>query len=208
MCKIYVQYGCGFSSPEKWRNFDASPTLRFEKIPLLGKFYKKNKIRFPDNVKYGDILKGLPVADHSCQGVYCSHILEHLALEELRMALANTYRMLLPGGYFRFVLPDLEYYIKSYVNDPSPDASLLFMKNTSLGITARPRGLTGFIKEWLGNSRHLWMWDYKSLEQELNNIGFVDIRRAEYGDASDSMFSDIEDYERWENCLGIECRHP
>ncbi|CAO5043555.1 MULTISPECIES: hypothetical protein [Microcystis] len=28
----YVQYGCGWSAPSQWRNFDASPTLRFERM--------------------------------------------------------------------------------------------------------------------------------------------------------------------------------
>src|SRR5882724_7131927 len=32
----YVHYGCLFCAPESWLNFDASPTLRFERIPILG----------------------------------------------------------------------------------------------------------------------------------------------------------------------------
>ena len=77
--KLCVQYGCGWYAPEGWRNFDASPTLRFERIPLLGRLYTKNTERFPENVEYGDIVAGLPISDNSCQAVYCSHILEHLA---------------------------------------------------------------------------------------------------------------------------------
>ena len=32
----YVQYGCGLSAPHEWLNFDASPILRLQKLPLLG----------------------------------------------------------------------------------------------------------------------------------------------------------------------------
>lgn len=62
------------------------------------------------------------------------------------------------------------------------------------------------MQEWLGNSQHLWMWDYKSITQELENAGFIDIRNAKYNDATDTAFTEVEDKERWENCLGVECK--
>ena len=117
--RLYVQYGCGCSAPGGWRNFDASPTLRFERLPLIGRLYTKNKSRFPANVAYGDIVKGLPIAPGSCDGVYCSHVLEHLSLDGFRTALRNTHGLLRPGGVFRLVVPDLEYYAKRYLSDPS-----------------------------------------------------------------------------------------
>lgn len=201
----YVNYGCGYSAPEKWQNFDASPTLRFERIPIIGKIYTKNSSRFPENVEFGNIVDGLPIPNESCKGVYCSHILEHLSLEDFRSALKNTYKILKSKGYFRLVMPDLEYSINKYISDSSSDASLVFLKETSLGKERRNRGLTGFALDWLGNSQHLWMWDYRSISQELKNIGFIDIRRAQFGDASDPMFNDVEDERRWVNCLGVEC---
>ena len=83
MNKLYVQFGCGLSAPKEWLNFDSSLTLRFEKIPLLGKLYSKNEFRFPSNVLFGDIVKGLPkIMNNSCDGIYCSHILEHLSLKK------------------------------------------------------------------------------------------------------------------------------
>lgn len=203
---LYVQYGCGRSAPQRWRNYDASPTVRFERLPVIGKLYTKNLERFPENVEYGDIVKGLPLPLDSCTAIYCSHVLEHLALEDFRSALKNTYRILQPGGLFRLVLPDLEYMAQKYLNDASPDASLIFMKETYLGHELRARGFKGLLSLWLGNSRHLWMWDYKSIARELENTGFIKIRKAEFGDSSDSMFIDVEDKNNWENCLGIECR--
>ncbi|MBL4671959.1 MAG: methyltransferase domain-containing protein, partial [Arenicella sp.] len=161
--------------------------------------------RFPQNVEYGDIIKGLPIPDNSCKGVYCSHILEHLTLDDFRQAITNTHKILQSGGYFRLVLPDLGYSIKKYINDSSDDAAFVFLKETSLGREKRNRGLIGFVQEWLGNSQHLWMWDYKSIAQELEDAGFMDIRKAEYGDATDPSFTKVEDKGRWKNCLGVEC---
>lgn len=206
MSHEYVQYGCGYSAPANWRNFDASPTLRFERIPFIGKLYTKNDSRFPQNAEYGDIVTGLSVPDNSIKCVYCSHILEHLSLEEFRQAIKNTYTMLKHGGCFRLVLPDLEFSIKKYLSDSSVDAASSFMKETSLGKEHRSRGMKEFIKEWIGNSQHLWMWDYKSITQELEKTGFTNVRRASFGDAEDVMFNEVEDIKRWENCLGVECK--
>ena len=201
-----VQYGCGWSAPITWENYDASRTIQFERLPLIGKLYTKNESRFPENVQFGDIVKGLPLPDAGCQLIYCSHVLEHLSLEDFRKALQNTYRKLDAGGVFRFVLPDLEYYAKQYIDDPSPDSALSFMRKTSLGYESRNRSLKGLLLSWLGNSQHLWMWDYKSIELELEKIGFQDIRRAQFGDSADTRFKDVEDKARWDDCLGVECK--
>jgi SAM-dependent methyltransferase len=204
----YVQYGCGHAGPVEWRNFDASPTLRFERLPLVGRLYSRNAARFPGNVEYGDIARGLPLDADSCAGVYCSHVLEHLSLEDFRAALRNTRRILRPGGVFRLVLPDLEYSISRYVGDSSSAAAGEFLRETFLGVERRPRGFSGFVVSWLGNSQHLWMWDYKAIAPELEAAGFAAIRRATLGDSPDPMFALVEDPGRWENCLGVECRRP
>lgn len=202
----YVQYGCGWTAPPAWLNFDASPTLRFERMPLLGRLYTRNRQRFPANVEYGDIVRGLPVPAGSCRAIYCSHILEHLSLEDCRHALRNTHALLQPGGIFRLVLPDLESAIRKYLNNPVPNAAPEFIQHTGLGLERKKRGLHGLLVAWLGNSQHLWMWDYKSMEQELRAAGFHEVRRAQFGDSADPHFKDVEQHDRWNDCLGIECR--
>jgi ubiquinone/menaquinone biosynthesis C-methylase UbiE len=104
-------------------------TLRWERIPILGKVYTKNSRRFPDTVKFGNIVQGLPLPDASCDAVFASHVLEHPALADFHRALENTRRILCKGGIFRLVVPDLEYAAREYVaklerNDPQ--ASLFF----------------------------------------------------------------------------------
>lgn len=204
--KLHIQYGCGFSAPVGWRNFDASPTLRFERIPLIGKLYNKNEARFPANIEYGDIIKGLPVASNSCSGIYASHVLEHLALNDLRVALKNTYGLLHSGGIFRLIVPDLEALAEKYLQSNNATAAETFMRETCLGVEHRPRGIKALLTSYLGNSVHLWMWDFKSLANELTTIGFVEIRRCKFGDSSDPMFALVEDAERFVNAVGIECR--
>ena len=206
----YVQYGCGMCAPIEWRNFDVSPSLLVQKIPVVGRFITRGS-RFPDfpeNVEYGDIVDGLPVREKSCKAVYCSHVLEHLALKDFRIALKNTYRYLNRGGTFRLVLPDLEALAREYVNSSSSKASHKFMKKSYLGSLSRPKGIEGLLRSWLGNSNHLWMWDFSSIKYELENTGFDSVRRAEYGDSDDPHFDTVEDKHRWDGNLGVECIKP
>jgi hypothetical protein len=79
------------------------------------------------------------------------------------------------------------------------------MKSTMLGVQERSRGLVRFAEEAFGMNDHLWMWDYKALEAELQDTGFTDIRRAVYGDSSESAFAAVEDEDRWRDSLGFEC---
>lgn len=163
------------------------------------------KTLFPRNVEFGDIVLGLPVQNGSCSAIYCSHVLEHLSLQDFGIALANTYRYLKPGGTFRFVLPDMRHYIDRYLGNESSKACIELMESSRLGRPSRPREAIGFIREWLGNSHHLWMWDYPAIAAELQEAGFRNIRRAAFGDASDPLFADVEELSRWDNCLGVEC---
>ncbi|HEY4324132.1 MAG TPA: methyltransferase domain-containing protein [Mucilaginibacter sp.] len=206
--KKYVQYGCGFTAPVEWINYDASPTLKFERLPLLGKLYTRNKQRFPENVRYGDIVKGLPEKQGSCDGIYCSHVLEHLAYNEFITALKNTYVLLKPGGTFRAVLPDLKSAIQTYIAefDTLEAPANYLMRNTMLGIENRSKSLSSNLKNIYGNSKHLWMWDYKSLEFELKKVGFVDIRPARFGDSKDPFFQYVEEKDRFLQAAAFECK--
>jgi len=129
LCTLWVRVFCS----KGWVNFDASPTMRIQKIPILGRIIKSRLItKFPDQVLYGDIIKGLPgIENNYCDGDYCSHILERLSLNDFRLALHNTYKILKNGGIFRCVLPDLEYAAKLYICDlesNGSDSNIFFKK--------------------------------------------------------------------------------
>lgn len=203
----YIQYGCGYKShPKGWYNFDVSPVLVLQRMPLFGGLAKKIvRPRFPDNVFFGDILQGLPIEKGKCKGIYCSHVLEHLSLEDFRIGVKNTYDYLAPGGIFRLVMPDLFTLAKQFINSNDTNASIIFLKDSSLGVTKRERSLIRFLRNYFGNSQHLWLWDFKSAKRELENVGFIHIRQAYFGDSRDPKFQEVEDKLRWDNCLGIEC---
>jgi predicted SAM-dependent methyltransferase len=208
--KLYVQYGSGpFSAPAGWKNYDSSPTLRIQKIPLIGKLLKPvMHVSFHPDVLQGDILKGLPgIRENSCDGIYCSHVLEHLAYNDCLLALRNTFHILKPGGYFRCVVPDLASAAKRYIaqlSNNDPKANTAFMEETLLGKEERIRGFKQMIAMTLGNREHLYMWDQLSLTHQLEAAGFKDIRNCAFNDSPDTMFKLVEEEIRFNNAVALE----
>lgn len=207
---VYVQFGCGVCAPATWRNFDAGPAFWIQRnLPVLKPaLLKRGFPDYPRNIEYGDVIKGLPVAPGSAAAVYCSHVLEHLALDEFRITLRRVFTYLAPGGTFRFVLPDLEGLVRSYTASSDAAAASRFMSESYLGVDAQGKGASRLLKALFGRSAHLWMWDEKNMARELVDAGFTAIRRAQIGDNPDPRFAEVEDAGRWENCLGMECRRP
>jgi SAM-dependent methyltransferase len=196
---VYIQYGCGSSCPDGWINFDASPTLRLQQLPVLGRFFRRGTV-FPASARYGDIVKGLPVPDNSADGIYASHVLEHLSLADFWLALRNTLRLLKPGGIFRLVVPDLEARARIYLQkleSGEVDANAWLMRSAGIGVERRDRSLEGTARAILGNSAHLWMWDEKSMAAALRKAGFVDVRRCQLNDSTDAAFRLVEEAGRF-----------
>ncbi len=212
---LYVQYGCGLSAPDGWVNFDTSPTLLIERLPLVGPLLAKRLVGFPASVRVGDIRKGLPLPNGSVQGLYASHVIEHLTYEDAKQAFVVSIALLRPGGTFRLVVPDLtaraERYLKSFASGDIKAAEGL-LDGTGLGRRRKRGGLLGVLTQALGNSDHLWMWDELSMSSALHEAGFADVRRCSFGDSDDAMFALVEDEERFQDGgspeLAFECRRP
>jgi SAM-dependent methyltransferase len=197
----YVQYGCGLSCPDGWINFDASPRLRFERLPIVCQFLDTfDRGLFPKEVRYGDIVSGLPVPDGCAKAVYCSHVLEHIDRESVVKALKNTYRILRPGGTFRLVVPDLawraEHFLSAHLRS-EPNAADEFMRLSHLGQETAATGIIRRLRGVFGNSNHLWMYDEALMTSLLERTGFVSIRRCHLGDAEDPVFGQVEEEGRF-----------
>lgn len=207
--ELYVQYGCAFSAPTGWLNFDSSPTVRFARLPVVGPVYTKKRAPFPATVRHGDVVKGLPVESAACRGVYASHVLEHLCLDDFRQALHETRRILADDGIFRLVVPDLRVYVERYlagVGAGESGAAIRFLEDTGLGVRSHSRSPVGLASRLFGNSAHQWMWDEESLRAELDRAGYSAIRRAKLGDCEDAMFAVVENPERFDDACAMEAR--
>lgn len=203
----YIQFGCGLCAPASFRNFDAGPAFWLQsRMPFLKRaLVRRGFPDYPPNIEYGDVIRGLPVQPGTAAAVYCSHVLEHLTLEELRTTLRNVHSYLMPGGVFRFVLPDLEWLARRYIESSDPAAASHFMREAHLGVPSQGSVAKKLMKNVFGRSAHLWMWDEKNMALELGDAGFTGIRRAVMGDNPDPRFAEVEDEGRWKNCLGMQC---
>lgn len=204
LSSVNVQFGCGFRVGRSWVNYDVSPTLRLSKVPGL-----KQLLRLPDwpaAAQYGDVVKGLPLGDASCQRLYCDQVLEHLAKEDVLTALRECRRLLAPGGVFRLFVPDLKAIAQSYLDMKDEGAADWFFATSGLGFERRPRTVMQRVREWLGNSRHLWLWDDLSMAKALRDSGFESPRVIRYRDSGDAIFDELENGVTWELALGMEVR--
>ncbi len=201
--KTYVQFGAGLSAPDGWISYDASPTLRLMRIPLVGGLLCRLagiSTPFPKATVLGDVVKGLPVEQGSVTGAYGSHVLEHLALDDFRVALLNVLDILEPGGRLRLIVPDMrarvERYLESAKSDDA-DAVHFLLDDTCLGLRSRPKTIVSRIRSLFGHNQHFWMWDKAAMVRELETAGFVKIRACVAGDCVDPAFLAVEDPARF-----------
>lgn len=192
----YINFGCGTHCPSEFINYDGSFNLYMQRLPLIGTLVKNAvSVKFPSNAQYGDIVKGLPMEAGSADGLYSSHVLEHLPLEDLRKALRNCHRYLKPGGLFRSVLPNLEDCLRTYRDERAagdPMAAHHFMQYTFLGYEMRPKGFVDLLKWHFSGYHHFWMWDYEAMEKELYDAGFSKVSRSGFNQSADPYFKHVE----------------
>jgi len=213
---LKVQFGCGLSNPEGWLNFDSTPSLFVRSIPLsvqvakFAKIFAGHRPRIAlildnvifNNARYGDVVKCLPFLDNSVDLLYASHVLEHLPLKQFRIALKECRRILKQGGVFRGVVPNLRYFVDTYLNSDLKTKSIDFCLDSGLGAESFVNPLS----RMRGDSHHI-MFDIETMLNELSNAGFSNVRQAFFRDSSKYSFCEIEVEGRWNYPvnIGFEC---
>lgn len=102
--KIHIGPGRGWEKPgEEWLTLDIDPT-RADIVVNFNYFEK------------------IALEDCSVQSIYGSHVFEHISIYLTSRLFEECYRVLVPGGYFRLVLPDarksIEEYLQGNLNFP------------------------------------------------------------------------------------------
>ena len=156
--------GCGYTIGKSWINYDSSLIALLDKFPFLNLFFRFNKEKFPEEIKYGNIVKNKLCDNNLADNIYCSHVLEHVSLYDGKKILKNIYDMLKPNGVLRIIVPSLESRIDKY--NKSKDANQ-FME--SLGCVNKNENKSIFekLRFLFGGARHKWMYDKNSLLEEL-----------------------------------------
>ena len=173
---LCVHLGCFDRPASGWHNIDITPHLFIARLPGLATLlyrcgfideerFQQHKQGVFSKIHYMDMRRKFPFGDGSVDAYFSSHTLEHLYIYETEMALREIHRTLRPGGYVRFVLPDLDRLIDAYDRrDP----------------TAFLRGVFQSFEPTGKQHQHRWMFTPAYLERLLRAAGFDKIWRREY----------------------------
>lgn len=114
----------------------------------------------------------LPMFDNgSVDLAYASHVLEYFTLDEAKKALTEWHRVLKPGGELRLAVPDFAALIEVYKRF----GDIRMLRGSIFAIVDKVL----YTKEGVPVF-HKMIWDFKLLEETLEEIGFTNIRRYDW----------------------------
>ncbi len=182
-----LNLGCGLLVKQSWVNADF-----FEITPWSINRIKKLGINWMLDFRYP-----MNCESNYWDGVFCEHSIEHMYSFHAKKLIEEVFRTLKPGKLLRLSVPDLKKYVDDYVSGINRTEE--FRKRWDNGISS----LASLTQNW----GHKSVWDAQLLTFMLENIGFVDVKEAEYMKGSDSRLL-IDNPDRvWESCY-IEARKP
>jgi len=164
-----------------------------------------HKVREESEYSFGGDAAAIPVADHSCETVFCSHMFEHIPHTRLEAILLEFNRVLSPDGVLRVLLPDLKKVAEAYVKGDAEffheakeeDESLRtdlgfggmfmnFIVSPGQDTALMNRGLDQFIAGYA----HLYSYDFEMMKILLERTGFGDVKQMGF---CQSSYSDYEE---------------
>lgn len=117
-----------------------------------------------DETKPGDVLARVPPApfrDECFDEILMSHVVEHMTLDHGRALMKECHRILKPGGVVTVIVPDGKIISLAYLAGQIDNWKL----NDWL--------LYSYCQE----SQHRWLYDRRTLQQLVADVGFVELRR-------------------------------
>jgi predicted SAM-dependent methyltransferase len=215
-----LHLGCGLVTPPTWLNVDGSLNARLGKYPFVRSLagfigLTDSKARFDKSIFGHDLRKPLPWPDNTFDGIYASHLFEHMYLDEVRRLALECRRVLRPGGALRVVVPDVAVLVEGYVSgrfpawtsdhiQQGPKADMLVTAILMREPNA-PRG--GLLKRvyhaMFDFHSHKWMYDAESMTARFTEAGFRDIRRMGYGESRIDGILEVEREIRVKDGAGV-----
>jgi predicted SAM-dependent methyltransferase len=132
----------------------------------------------------------LPTAAFEC--VFSEHMIEHVPLVGARQMLAESHRVLKPGGRIRIATPDLARVVSLYAaNDP--------LRRNYLGWAATHNHLpadvpvdAAVVNSLFHDHGHQFLFDEASLAALLRGAGFTAIHRYQPGESDSAVLRGLE----------------
>jgi predicted SAM-dependent methyltransferase len=125
-----------------------------------------------------DITKGIPLPDHSLQGIFSEHCLEHLEKAVATKVVRDFQRLLKPTGTLRIVVPDAELYINLYVRARDGEhVKFPYVEGESLPIDPLNRIFRGH--------GHLYAYDFSAMRAMILSVGFSSVTKTSFMNGRD-----------------------
>ncbi len=218
----FLHIGCNVIAPESWINIDGSWNAWLSRYLLIRELLWRLHIidkdvaqyPWPKNILVHDVNKGLPFPDNSVDGIYASHLLEHLSRCKASLFVYECYRVLKGGMVVRLVVPDLRSYIDEYMQmkketPESPVPANWFMERLNTcrwhewEVYPFPLRIYRSLKDFLS---HKWMYDAESLISLLQEAGFKDVSKKNFLDSAIPGIADVERQEKDASIYVEGCR--
>ncbi|HSU35063.1 MAG TPA: hypothetical protein VLJ88_05330 [Propionibacteriaceae bacterium] len=137
-----------------------------------------------------DLLQPWPVPPGSVQFVFGDNVIEHLRLDEARIALRHVHRAMAPGGVLRLATPDVEASARSYLENGEL-ARQGILRSAELG-RAIDHPVQLLAQVYVGSGHYLgFCYDYPALAAELAAVGFV-VHRCATGESEYAELRGLE----------------
>lgn len=192
-----LHLGCFDQPVDGWYNTDITPHIFVSRIPYAATFlryvgkiserrYNQHKMGVFRRLHYLNIAKQFPFPDNTAEAVFSSHIIEHVSPTVAKHMLAESLRVLSPGGVCRVVAPSLQMAISEY-SESSPETTL---------------GMIFEHQHENPKNRHQWMYTESSLVNLMESIGFKEVKKMSY---KEGRLPDLELIDnRPENSIYVE----
>jgi len=120
-----------------------------------------------------DITKGIPLPDHSLQGIYSEHCLEHVEKSAATEIIRDLRRILKPSGTVRIVVPDAELYIDLYVRARNGEpVKFPYVEGKCLAIEP--------LNRIFRDHGHLYAYDFGAMQEMILCAGFSTVIKASF----------------------------
>lgn len=189
---VFVNLGAGNSGLANWVNLDVSPE--------------------PGVTFTCDCRAPLPLPSNCALGIFTEHFLEHIEYEnDVPSLLKECLRILQPGGVIRIVVPDCGRYLHAYCQEgwaaleklrelPPNHQDPYFLKPLKTKME-----LVNLL--FRQNGEHKFAYDYETLEMILQDSGFTNVVKCEFGVSSITELA-IDQHGRAHESLYVEASKP
>ena len=132
-----------------------------------------------------DVRTGLPFRTGSVDSIYTTHMIEHFYPDELESFLAESFRVLKPGGGIRIVVPSLGNAIRAFHHGD---------REWFISYPQELESLGGKLSNYLFCAgQHRAAFDFGYLEEVLHKAGFQEVIESSDGDSI--IYTDAPIYE-------------